>query len=159
MSSNRTFSRREECKQATVLPVVSDLGPKITMPNKTNRSAARAVASGHRFWDERKARRRTLARQEVTESYPLPHRLRRKRRQWLTAHLSGWSWAGGESALVAPAAVTAEQLHDLVNRTFMDGGLIRDIHGLNVALARVREDNVVPAIIEAVRVEGFRRHD
>lgn len=88
-----------------------------------------------------------LARQEVTESYPLPHRLRRKRRQWLMAHLSGWSWAGGEGALVAPAAVTAEQLHDLVNRTFMDGGLIRDIHGLNVAIARVREDNVVPAII------------
>lgn len=65
----------------------------------------------------------------------------------------------GEGALGAPAAVTAEQLGDLVNRTFMDGGLIRDIQGFNVPVARVREDNVVPAIIEVVHLEGFRRHD
>lgn len=49
------FRRREECKEATVLPVVSDLGPKITMPHKTTRPAARAVASSDRFWDKRKA--------------------------------------------------------------------------------------------------------
>lgn len=121
MNNNQAFSRREERKTASTLPVVSDLGPKITMPRKTNRAAARTVASGNPFWDqrkvERKARKNALQRWESAESYPLPHRLSRKQRQWLMAHLPGWTCDGRSGALVAPSAVTADHLDDLVTAT------------------------------------------
>lgn len=121
MARNQTFNRREERKRATEVPVVSDLGPKITMPRKTNRSAARRIAAGDPFWDkrkvERKDRKQARVKAERNESYPVPHRLSRKQRQWIMAHLPGWSWASGSGALIAPAGAAVEHLDDLVKAT------------------------------------------
>lgn len=120
MSNNRAFSRREERKARTEIPAVEDLGHKITMPRKTNRRAARTVASGDRFWDkskvERKARKRTLEIQANRETNPVPHRLTRKQRQWMLAHLPGWSW-DASGTLKAPENVTESELERLVQVT------------------------------------------
>jgi hypothetical protein len=121
MAQNQTFHRREQRKAPAELPVVHDLGPRLTMPRKTNRAAARTVTGGDSFWDkrkvDRKARKRAVELQENRAANPLPHRLSRKQRQWVMAHLPGWSWAGGAGALVAPDLVTTEHLDDLVNAT------------------------------------------
>lgn len=121
MARKQTFTRREERTPPSLLPVVSDLGPRLTMPRKTNRAAARSVAAGDRSWDkrkvDRKARKRALELHENRAANPLPHRLSRKQRQWVMAHLPGWSWAGGEGALVAPNQVTDEHLDDLILAT------------------------------------------
>lgn len=123
MAHNRNFSRRETRQAAAVLPLVEDLGARLTMPRKTNRAAARTVASGDRFWDkrkvDRKARKRALATHEARASHPLPHRLSRKQKQWITAHLPQWSWDTSADALTAPAPVTDGQLDELVRATHL----------------------------------------
>lgn len=143
MNNNQAFSRREERKAASTLPAVSDLGPKITMPRKNNRSAARTVASGNPFWDkrkiERKARKHAVELHENRTENPLPHRLSRKQRQWVMEHLPGWSWAGGTGALVAPDLVTTEHLDDLVNATrlpYVQRAILR-LQGLSKEQGRV----------------------
>lgn len=121
MSSNRNFSRREERKAAVELPTVPDLGVRITMPRQTNRKAAKTVASGDRFWDkrkvDRKARRRALEIQAARVAHPRPHDLTRRQKQWVSNHLSSWSWDGATGALQAPPKVTQDQLDELVDVT------------------------------------------
>lgn len=121
MASNRSFSRREQRKAPVALPVVSDLGVKITMPRKTNRAAARTVASGDRFWDKRKvaskARKRARKIEMAGASKRGTHRLTRKQKQWMENHLSAWSWNPTNDALQAPRAATQQQLDELVAAT------------------------------------------
>lgn len=121
MASNHNFSRREQRKAPVDLPAVPDLGVKITMPRKTNRAAARTVASGDRFWDKRKvaakARRRAAEIERARASNPGAHRLTRKQKQWLENHLSTWAWTGSTDVLQAPPAATREQLDELVAAT------------------------------------------
>jgi hypothetical protein len=121
MSSNRHSTRREERKAAVELPTVPDLSVRTTMPRKTNRSAARIVASGDAFWDKRKvakkARRRALEIQAARVAQPRPHSLTRRQKQWVSNHLAGWSWDGATGALQAPPRVTQEQLDELVDVT------------------------------------------
>lgn len=121
MSSNRSFNRREERKAAVELPAVPDLGVRLTMPRKTNRKAARTVASGDLFWDKRKvarkARKRALEAQAARVAQPKSHSLTRRQKQWISNHLAAWSWDSATGALKAPAKVTQEQLDELVDVT------------------------------------------
>lgn len=121
MSSNRNFSQREERKAAVELPTVPDLGVRITMPRKTNRAAAKLVASGDTFWDKRKvarkARRRALEIQAARVAQPRPHSLTRRQKQWVSSHLSSWSWDSTTGALQAPGKVTQDQLDELIDVT------------------------------------------
>lgn len=121
MASNRNFSRREERKAPALLPVIPDLGVRLTMPRKTNRAAAKAVASGDRFWDKRKvaakARKRALEIELARASNPGAHRLSRRQKQWMENHLSTWSWNTSNDVLQAPPATTQEQLDELVTVT------------------------------------------
>lgn len=137
MAHNRNFSRREERRAPAALPVVEDLGARLTMPRKTNRAAARTVASGDRFWDkrkvDRKARKRALETHEAKTAYPLTHPLSRKQKQWIAAHLPQWSWDGSADALTAPSGVTKEQLDDLIQAThlpYVQRALLK-LRGLN----------------------------
>ncbi|MGY4541142.1 hypothetical protein ACVWY0_001051 [Arthrobacter sp. UYNi723] len=118
MACNRSFSRREERKEPVELAAVPDLGVKITMPRKTNRAAARAVASGDVLWDKRKvarkARRHALETQLARASHPSAHRLSRRQKQWMENHLLTWSWNTSNDVLVAPPAATQQQLDELV---------------------------------------------
>lgn len=117
MSRNRSFSQREERTARTSVPAVPDLG-RLTMPRKTNRVAAKIVASGDVLWDkrkvERKARKLALATQEARASRPGAHRLSRRQKQWVGNHLPAWSWNGSTGALQAPKQATRQQLDELV---------------------------------------------
>jgi hypothetical protein len=121
MSSNRSFSRREERKAPVELPAVPDLGVRLTMPRKTNRAAARTVASGDALWDKRKvarkARKRALEIQAARAAQPRAHRLSRRQKQWLENHLSTWAWSTSNDVLEAPLAATQQQLDELVAAT------------------------------------------
>lgn len=121
MARNRSFSRREERKEPVELAAVPDLGVKITMPRKTNRAAARAVASGDVFWDKRKvarkARRNAMETQLARASRPAAHRLSRRQKQWMENHLLAWSWNNSNDVLEAPRAATQQQLDELVAAT------------------------------------------
>jgi hypothetical protein len=121
MASSRSFGRREERKAPMELPSVPDLGAKITTPRKTNRAAARTIASGDLFWDGRKvvrkARRRALELELTRTAHPGVHRLTRRQKQWLAGHLPGWSWSASGDALGAPKAATQAQLDELAAAT------------------------------------------
>jgi hypothetical protein len=121
MASNRNFSRREPRKAPVELAAVPDLGVKITMPRKTNRAAAKAVASGDRFWDKRKvaakARKRALEIELLATSRQGAHRLTRRQKQWMENHLRSWSWNTSNDALQAPPGPTQVQLDELVAAT------------------------------------------
>lgn len=121
MARNRGSSRREERKAPMELPPVPDLGAKLTMPRKTNRAAARSVASGDRFWDKRKvaakARRRALELELARASRTGSHRLSRQQKQWMENHLTAWPWDSSTGALRGPAQPTTEQLDELVAAT------------------------------------------
>lgn len=67
LGSNRNFSRCEKRKAPTAIPAVPDLG-RLTMPRKTNRAAARAVASGDVLWDKRKVHRKARKRALETQA-------------------------------------------------------------------------------------------
>jgi hypothetical protein len=120
MSNNRSFSQREEHKTPIELPPVPDLGVKITMPRRTNRRAAKRVASGDVFWDKRKvaskARKRAL---EAQAAQPKPHSLSRRQKQWISNHLTAWSWDPVTGALQAPARATQAQLDELAVVTWL----------------------------------------
>ena len=123
MARTQTFHRREERKVRADLPVPQDLGARLTMPRRTNRTAARTIAAGDRFWDKRKvarkARREALASHEARVAHPLPHRLSRKQKEWVAAHRPEWAWEGSTEALKAPADVRPEQLDDLIRVTHL----------------------------------------
>lgn len=121
MARIKSFSRREKRKAPAEIAVVPDLGVRLTMPRKTNRAAARAVASGDVFWDKRKiaskARRRALKIEMAKASNPGTHRLTRRQKQWMENHLPAWSWNGSNDVLQAPKAATQDQLDDLITVT------------------------------------------
>lgn len=118
MARNRNFSRREERQGRVPLPSVPDLGT-LTMPRKTNRAAAKIVASGDRLWDKRKvarkARKKTLAAQDAKLANPATHRLTRSQKIWLMNHLSAWTWDTSTNALVAPLPLLSEHLDELAS--------------------------------------------
>ena len=117
MARITSFSRREKRKAPADIAVVPDLGVRLTMPRRTNRAAARAVASGDVFWDKRKiaskARRHALEVEMAKASNPGAHRLSRRQKQWMENHLSTWSW-NGSNVLQAPTAATQDQLDELI---------------------------------------------
>ncbi|MET3934855.1 hypothetical protein [Arthrobacter sp. OAP107] len=117
MGSNRNFSRRENCKAPATVPAVPDLG-RLTLPRKTNKAAAKTVASGDVLWDKRKvagkARKRALETQARRISQLGVHSLSRRQKKWIGNHLSAWSWDASTGALQAPTKATQRQLDELV---------------------------------------------
>lgn len=120
MSKTQYSGHRETRKPQRELPAVPDLG-HLSMPRKGNRTAAKRVASGDVLWDKRrvtrKARKRALETQAARTALPAAHRLSRRQKQWLLAHLPGWSLGGSADALQAPEQITREQLDELVEAT------------------------------------------
>jgi hypothetical protein len=122
MRSSRNYSQRESRTAPTSIPTVPDLG-RLSMPRKTNRAAAKIVASGDVLWDKRrvarKAQKRALQIREAHELRPGHHVPSRRQKLWIGKRLSDWSWAERNSVLVAPRIVTEQQLDDLVSMTHL----------------------------------------
>lgn len=123
MRYDQSSRRRENKTPAAPLPSVPDLGHKITMPRKSNRAAAKLVASGDVFWDKRKvaskARRTARLDQAQAELYPPAHKLSRNQRTWLLTHLPGWTWDNNTSSLMAPQNLSGDYMSTLVEVTHL----------------------------------------
>lgn len=122
MPKTKNRGHRETRKPQRELPDVPDLG-NLSMPRKGNRAAARYVATVGNLWDrrraDRKARKRALGQQSAEANWPVNHRLSRRQKQWLLAHLPGWSVDTSTDALRAPAQTTTQQLDELVKATHL----------------------------------------
>lgn len=120
MARNQNFSRREKRKAPETLPAVPDLG-RLTMPRKTNRAAALAVASGDVLWDKRKvaskARKGALEIQTGRTSHPGVHSLSQRQKKWIGNHLPAWSWDASTGALQAAAKTSQQQLDEPIEVT------------------------------------------
>lgn len=118
MAKSKNRGHRETRKVREPIPEVPDLG-RLSMPRKTNRAAAKYVATVGRLWDRRRAARKALkkglARQE-SDALWREERLRaRIVRDRMLETMTGWVFDHRLHAFVAqggppPSVEAVEQL-------------------------------------------------
>lgn len=114
-SKNRGF--REMRKPRQELPEVPDLG-RLSMPRRSNRAAAKYVATIGPLWDrrraERKARKNALIREDALRTNPRRRHLEKAVRERMLRTMAGWSFDQKAKAFVAKNSVP-ERLDELID--------------------------------------------
>lgn len=117
MANGQSRGHRESRKPQQELPEVPDLG-RLSMPRRTNRRAARYVATIGPLWDrrraDRKARRNALLREDAQAASPRRRHLDKKVRERMLRTMTGWSFDHRQKAFVTPE-VTSERVEELVD--------------------------------------------
>lgn len=139
--SNR--GHRETRKPRQACPVLPDLGV-LSMPRRSNRSAAKYVAAVGRLWDrrrvDRKARKNALRRQDAVSASPMRQHLDKALRLRMLGAMPGWIFDQRSKAFVPndDAPERFEELLDAVTDLQSEVIVLR-VSGLSATeAARVR---------------------
>ena len=157
MPKNKNRGRRQTWKPQQELPVVPDLG-NLSMPRRSNRAAAKYVATVGNLWDrrraDRKAQKNALARADAILASPRRQHLDKPVREQMLSTMSGWSFDHKTKAFV-PKHAARHALSTSVADSASD-----HFEELLDAIVDVRPATVVLRVsgltlFEAARVRGY----
>lgn len=117
MPRSKNRGHRESRKPQQELPVVPDLG-RLSMPRKSNRAAAKYVASVGNLWDRRRADRKAVKNarlhRDALATNPRRQHLNKAVRLRMLDAMSGWSFDQRTKAFV-PSDTAPERLEELLD--------------------------------------------
>lgn len=145
MAKNKDRGHRESRKPQQELPELPDRIGRLSMPRKTNRSAAKYIATTGWFWDRRRVQRRDARRriERQRDRAIDPHRrhLAKADRRQMLAAMPRWRYAQATKAFVATEH-SAEVLEELIAAAvgLGDRPITLRVHDLSLREAwRIRE--------------------